>query len=153
MKSAQLLEIKALTTNFHTERGTVAAVDGVSFGIGEGEIVGVVGESGCGKSVTAQSVLRLFYEKYLASYQGEVNFKGSNLLKLSKKQMQDIRGNEISMIFQDPLSSLNPVYTIGEQIEETLLIHRSMHKKEARGKAVELLRLVGIPAPERRAFE
>lgn len=150
MKTSQLLEIKQLTTHFHTERGTVAAVDKVSFGIAQGEIVGVVGESGCGKSVTAQTVLRLFDEKYLASYEGEVNFNGANLLKLTKKQMQDIRGNEISMIFQDPLSSLNPVYTVGEQIEETLLIHRGITKKAAKDKAVELLRLVGIPAPERR---
>lgn len=148
-----LLQIRELKTQLHTERGRVPAVDGVSFEVGKGEVVGIVGESGCGKSATAQSVLRLFDEKRLAEYEGEIRYNGIDLLKLTPKQMRSVRGNEISMIFQDPLSSLNPVHTIGEQIVETLRLHRPIGKKEAWTKALELLRLTGIPAPERRARE
>src|SRR5690625_2739184 len=111
-----LLDLKELKTHFYTERGRVTAVDGVSFHVDEGEILGVVGESGCGKSVTSQSILRLFDEKRLVEYDGKINFKGKNLLELSNGQMESIRGNDIAMIFQDPLSSLNPVFTIGHQI-------------------------------------
>jgi len=153
MPKQPLLEIKELKTHFYTDRGRVTAVDGVSLYINEGEILGVVGESGCGKSVTAQSILRLFDEKYTADYEGEINFKGNNLLKVSMAKMQSIRGNDISMIFQDPLSSLNPVYTIGYQIVETILLHQNVNKKEAYNKAIELLKLTGIPAPERRIHE
>lgn len=148
-----LLEVKNLKTHFRTERGRVTAVDGISFHVNEGEILGVVGESGCGKSVMSQSIMRLFDEKYTAQYEGEILFQGKDLLKLSKKEMQKIRGNEISMIFQDPLSSLNPVYTIGEQIRESILLHQKVSKKEAHEKAIEMLRLTGIPAPEKRVDE
>ncbi|GIO15671.1 peptide ABC transporter ATP-binding protein [Cohnella xylanilytica] len=153
MSAEPILQINELKTHFHTERGRVTPVDGVSLEVGRGEIVGIVGESGCGKSATAQSVLRLFDEKRLASYEGEIRFGGRDLLGLTPKQMRGVRGNEISMIFQDPLSSLNPVYTIGDQIVETLRLHRPIGRKEAAAKAIELLRLTGIPAPERRARE
>ncbi|MFM9276778.1 ABC transporter ATP-binding protein [Paenibacillus jiagnxiensis] len=154
MQADVLLEVRGLKTHFATERGRVTAVDGISFHINKGEILGVVGESGCGKSVTSQSILRLFDEKHLVKYEGEIRFNGEmNLLKLSRPQMEDIRGNEISMIFQDPLSSLNPVLTIGFQIAESLMLHQHMNKKQAYAKAVDMLRLTGIPAPERRIHE
>jgi len=150
MEAEKLLEVKNLKTTFKTVRGTVTAIDGVSFSVNKGEILGVVGESGCGKSVTSQSIMRLYDEKKLATYQGEILFKGENLLKLHEKQMQGIRGNKIAMIFQDALSSLNPVYTLGDQISETLMLHQKMSKKDAYKKAEELLRLTGIPAPKKR---
>lgn len=153
MAKDSLLEIKELRTRFYTPNGQVASVDGVSFTINKGEIVGVVGESGCGKSVTAQSVLRLFDEKREVQYEGQINLEGVNLLELNKKQMQEIRGNEISMVFQDPLSSLNPVYTIGEQITEALRLHQKLSKKEAWLRAIELLQLTGIASPEQRAHQ
>lgn len=148
-----LLDVKELKTHFHTERGRMTAVDGISFQVNVGEIVGVVGESGCGKSVTSQSILRLLDEKNTAAYEGEILFKGTNLLKLSDSEMRNIRGNDIAMIFQDPLSSLNPVYTIGYQIAETILLHQDVSKKEAYARAVEMLRITGIPAPEKRVNE
>lgn len=151
MSSDTLLDVKDLKTHFFTERGKVTAIDGVSFQINKGEIVGVVGESGCGKSVTSQSVLRLFDEKHLVKYEGEILFEGeTDLLKLSKKKMQMIRGNDISMIFQDPLSSLNPVLTIGFQIAEAIMLHQDVTKKEAYERAIEMLKLTGIPSPEKR---
>ena len=151
MSSDTLLDVKDLKTHFFTERGKVTAIDGVSFQINKGEIVGVVWESGCGKSVTSQSVLRLFDEKHLVKYEGEILFEGeTDLLKLSKKKMQMIRGNDISMIFQDPLSSLNPVLTIGFQIAEAIMLHQDVTKKEAYERAVEMLKLTGIPSPEKR---
>lgn len=151
MSADTLLDVKELKTHFYTERGKVTAIDGVSFQIKKGEIVGVVGESGCGKSVTSQSVLRLFDEKHLVKYEGEIFFEGeTDLLKLSKKKMQMIRGNDISMIFQDPLSSLNPVLTIGFQIAEAIMLHQNLTKKEAYEKAIEMLKLTGIPSPEKR---
>lgn len=153
MQRESLLNIKGLKTHFYTDRGEVTAVDGVSFEVQKGEILGVVGESGCGKSVTAQSILRLFDEKHTTSYEGEIEFAGRDLLSLSQREMQRIRGNEISMIFQDPLSSLNPVYSIGDQIAETIMLHQKTNRKEAFKRAVELLRLTGIPAPERRVHE
>ncbi|MGG0719500.1 ABC transporter ATP-binding protein [Robertmurraya massiliosenegalensis] len=153
MVKQPLLKVNNLSTRFQTDRGTVTAVDGITFEINEGEIVGVVGESGCGKSVMSQSIMRLYDEKYTASYSGEILFNGEDVLSLSKSKMQKVRGNDISMIFQDPLSSLNPVYTIGDQIRESLRIHQKITKKEAREKAIELLRLTGIPAPEKRVNE
>ncbi|WP_138751198.1 ABC transporter ATP-binding protein [Paenibacillus sinopodophylli] len=153
MANQSLLEIQSLRTSFHTEAGIVSAVDGISLKIGAGEIVGVVGESGCGKSVTAQSILRLLDEKALTSYEGEVRFNGVDLLKLSQRQMRGVRGNDISMIFQDPLSSLNPLLTIGEQITETIRSHRKTSKKAALLEAIGLLQLTGIPSPERRVYE
>ncbi|MCI7796111.1 MAG: ABC transporter ATP-binding protein [Lachnospiraceae bacterium] len=146
----KVLEVKGLCTKFHTERGDLKAIDGVSFCVYKGEILGLVGESGCGKSVTSQSVLRLYDEKRTASYEGIVSLEGEDLLKLSEKQMQNIRGEKISMVFQDALSALNPVFTVGSQIMEALLIHQKISKKEAMDKAIEMLRLVGIPEPEKR---
>lgn len=153
MAKQHLLEVKELKTHFYTERGQVTAVDGITLQVEEGEILGLVGESGCGKSVTSQSILRLFDEKQTVKYEGEINFKGKNLLRISISDMQNIRGNDISMIFQDPLSSLNPVYTIGYQIAESIMLHQKVSKKEAYDKAVEMLRLTGIPAPEKRVNE
>ncbi len=148
-----LLEINNLKTHFNTERGQVTAVDGITFSVDKGEILGVVGESGCGKSVTAQSILRLFDEKYTAKYEGEIKLQGQDLLSLSKAKMEKIRGNEVSMIFQDPLSSLNPVFTIGFQLTETILLHQNRTKKEAYQMAIDLLRMTGIPSPENRVHE
>lgn len=146
----KILEVKNLCTIFRTERGTMRAVDGVSFHINKGEILGVVGESGCGKSVTSQSILRLYDEKRTASYEGDIFLEGKSILSLREKEMQAIRGYDIAMIFQDALSSLNPVFTIGDQIMETLRIHQNMDKEKAREEAIEMLRLVGIPAPDKR---
>lgn len=143
-----LLEVQNLKTYFHTEHDALEAID-LSFSIKQGEILGFVGESGCGKSVAAQSILRLFDEKTV-HYKGEIKFNGSNLLTMSPAQIQKVRGNDIAMIFQDPLSSLNPVYTIGNQIIETIRAHQTISKKEARVRSIELLRLVGIPIPEER---
>ncbi len=149
----KILEVKKLTTSFKTERGKMNAVQGVSFYVNKGEILGVVGESGCGKSVTAQSILRLYDEKYLVEYQGEILFDGVDLLEIPEKEMQNKRGKDISMVFQDALSALNPVFTVGEQIMEPLMNHQHMKKEEARKRAVEMLRLVGIPAPEKRVSQ
>jgi peptide/nickel transport system ATP-binding protein len=148
-----LLELKELKTHFRTEKGKVTAVDGITLHLGQGEVLGVVGESGCGKSVTSQSIMRLLDEKYTVQYEGEINFKGQNLLKMSTSEMQAIRGNDISMIFQDPLSSLNPVYTVGYQIAEAIVLHQKVTKKDAYKKAVEMLSLTGIPDPEKRVNE
>lgn len=153
MREQPLLELKELKTHFHTERGRITAVDGISFTVEEGEILGVVGESGCGKSVTSQSILRLLDEKRSAEYEGEILFKGTDLLKLSDGKMRRIRGNDIAMIFQDPLSSLNPVYTIGYQIAESILLHQNVSKKIAYEQAIEMLKLTGIPSPEKRVKE
>ena len=148
--SKTILEVENLTTSFKTERGVLKAVDGVSFHVDAGEILGLVGESGCGKSVTSQSIMRLYDEKYLASYEGSVRFEGKELFSLSEKEMQAIRGKDIAMVFQDALSSLNPVFTVGEQIVEALTIHQGLKKDAAKEKAIEMLRLVGIPSPEQR---
>lgn len=152
MKSNHLLEIKDLKTHFKTAKGKVTAVNGISFHIDRGEILGVVGESGCGKSVTSQSIMRLLDEKSV-EYEGDVKFKDENVLNLTLSDMQRIRGNEMSMIFQDPLSSLNPVYTIGHQIAEAIILHQKLPKKEAYKKAEEMLKLTGIPDPKRRINE
>lgn len=148
--SEKILELEHLSTSFKTERGIMKAVDGVSFSVEKGEILGLVGESGCGKSVTSQSILRLYDEKYLAVYDGKILFDGKNLLELPEKEMRKVRGRDIAMIFQDALSSLNPVYTIGDQIMEPLRIHQKLSKAEARKQAVTMLSLVGIPSPEKR---
>ncbi len=144
------LRVCGLTTCFHTGRGDLRAVDGVSFSIRKGEILGLVGESGCGKSVTSQSILRLYDEKREAGYSGEVWLGETELLSLPEKKMREIRGSRVSMIFQDALSSLNPVFTVGSQICEPLRVHHKLGRAAARARAVELLRLVGIPAPEQR---
>jgi ABC-type dipeptide/oligopeptide/nickel transport system ATPase component len=126
------------------------AVDGVSFYVNKGEIMAVVGESGCGKSVTVQSVMRLYDEKTTVKYSGEILLNGEDILKIPMDKMRRIRGDEISMIFQDALSALNPVFTVGSQIEESLKIHTKMNKKEREERAVELLKMVGINSPEKR---
>jgi peptide/nickel transport system ATP-binding protein len=153
MKQEQaLLEVKNLRTSFSTEKGPVTAVDGVSFKIKSGETLGIVGESGCGKSVTAESIMRLLNEN-TTKYEGEINYKGENMLTISKEKMREKRGNEISMIFQDPMTSLNPVYTIGNQIAESIMTHQKLGKAKAFEKAIEMLRLTGIPSPEKRVHE
>ena len=146
-----LLEIKGLKTYFYTEDGTVKAVDGVNFHINKGEVLGIVGESGCGKSVTALSIMQLVgIPGRIVS--GEIIFNNRDLRSLSDVQMQNIRGNQISMIFQQPQSSLNPVFNVGEQLTEVFDIHRDIEKGEAWERAVDLLRVVGIPDPEQKAF-
>lgn len=146
----KILEVRNLTTSFRTDRGYLKAIDGVSFDVYRGEILGIVGESGCGKSVTSQSIMRLYDEKYVARYEGSVLLEGKNLFDLPYKRMQDVRGASVSMIFQDALSSLNPVLRVSDQIMEPLRIHQHLGKSEARERALEMLRLVGIPAPEKR---
>ena len=148
-----LLEIRNLKTCFYTPDGILPAVDDISFNVSESEIVGIVGESGCGKSVTALSILRLIPNPPGKIVAGDILFRGQNLLTLNQKEIRGIRGNEISMIFQEPMSSLNPVFTIGNQITETIRLHQKVKKKEALEKAIELLRLVGIPSPEKKVNE
>lgn len=148
--SEKILEVKNLTTSFRTERGVMKAVDGVTFHTNKGEILGIVGESGCGKSVTSHSIMRLYDEKHFAAITGEVLVEGQDILQIPLKEMQKVRGNTISMVFQDALSALNPVMKIGDQIMEALLIHMSLNKKQARERALEMLRLVGIPGYEER---
>ena len=145
-----LLDVKGLKTYFFTEDGTVKAVDGVDIAVKRGEILGLVGESGCGKSVTALSIMRLIVEPGRI-IQGEVIFNTINLRSLSTSEIREIRGNRMSMIFQQPQSCLNPVYTIGDQIAEVFDIHSALGKEEAWEKAVALLRIVGIPDPEQKA--
>ena len=145
-----LLEIKHLKSYFFTRKGISPAVDDVSLQVPKGKIVGIVGESGCGKSVTSQSIMRLYDEKEEVSYSGTVRFEGENLMEIPYKEMDKIRGNRIAMIFQDALSSLNPVYTVGNQVVEAICIHQNVEKKEAWQKAVEMLMKVGISEPEKR---
>ncbi len=145
-----LLSVRDLRTYFHTDGGVVRAVDGVSFDIHKGEVLGIVGESGSGKSVTAMSILGLIPIPPGRIESGEILWKGDDLLKLPDRALRQIRGGQISMIFQDPMSSLNPVYTIGNQIEEMIRTHQDMSKAAARKKAVDMLGLVGIPQPAQR---
>jgi oligopeptide transport system ATP-binding protein len=148
-----MLEVNDLKTHFRTPDGVVKAVDGVSFSLEPGETLGIVGESGSGKSVTALSIMQLNPQPPTEYPEGEILFEGRNLLKTSDRQMQRIRGNDIAMIFQDPMTSLNPVFTIGNQIEEAIRIHQNVSKGEARRRAVQVLRDVGIPRPEERAHD
>ncbi|HBM80308.1 MAG TPA: peptide ABC transporter ATP-binding protein [Clostridiaceae bacterium] len=145
-----LLEVKDLVTQFKLKDGTFNAVDGMSFNIDNGEIVALVGESGCGKSVTSLSILGLIPNPPGKVIRGEILFKGKDILKKTRREMQNIRGNEISMIFQEPMTSLNPLFTIGKQITETLIRHKKMGREEAKERAVEMLDLVGIPSPGER---
>ena len=145
-----LLEIKDLVTRFYTDEGVVHAVNGVSYDMEEGEMLGVVGESGCGKSVHALSIMRLITDHPGKIESGEVIFSGRDLLKLSTTEMRSIRGAQIAMVFQDPMTSLNPVYTIGFQIMEALMLHQDMDQSQARLRAGELLTMVGIPAASQR---
>ncbi|HET7010054.1 MAG TPA: ABC transporter ATP-binding protein [Anaerolineales bacterium] len=149
LSSARLLEVEDLRTYFFTDDGVVKAVDGVSFAVRQGEIYSLVGESGCGKSVTALTILRLI-DNPGRVVGGSVHFTGTSLLELNEQQMTDLRGSRISMIFQQPQSSLNPVFSIGEQIAEVLQLHMAMTKEQAWDRAAELLQLVGIPDVEDR---
>lgn len=150
METQAVLEVKNLRTSFRTEQGELTAVDDVSFSVKPGQTVGIVGESGCGKSVTSLSIMGLIPSPPGRISGGEILFNGRDLVKLSPSEMRKIRGNDISMIFQEPMTSLNPVFTIGDQIMEAVRLHQKLGKKEARAKAIEMLKLVGIPAPESR---
>ena len=145
-----LLEVKDLRTQFFTQDGVVHAVNGINYTLDEGETLGIVGESGCGKSVGVMSLIRLIPSPPGKVVGGEVFFEGRDLLKLSDDAIRSIRGNKISMIFQDPMTSLNPVLTVGRQISEALELHLGMDKKQARARSIELLELVGIPSAAQR---
>jgi len=147
--TSYLLEVKGLKTFFHTEEGVVKAVDGVDFAVRPGGVLGIVGESGCGKSVTSLSVMRLIAPPGQIA-EGEVLFEGKDLLHLDEEEMRKIRGNRIAMIFQQPTTCLNPVFTVGSQIKESLLVHRGLSESEADKRCEELLAMVGIPEPRRR---
>lgn len=149
-KEKVILEVRNLQTYFKTDAGIVKAVDGVSFTVHEGETVGLVGESGCGKSVTNLSIMRLVPSPPGKIVGGEVVYEGTDILKLSEKDLRQIRGNKISMIFQDPMTSLNPFLKISTQMIETIRLHQDMTKQQARERAVHMLSLVGIPSPEKR---
>jgi len=148
-----LLQVKDLQTHFFTPEGTVKAVDGVSFDLPRGKTVGVLGESGCGKSVTALSIMRLIPDPPGRIRGGSILFDGCDLVRAAPAQIRNIRGNRISMIFQEPMTSLNPVYTIGDQIAETYVTHRGMSPKEAMDRSTEMLATVGIPDPKKRVHE
>jgi len=152
MKKELLLEIKDLKTYFYTDTGIVKAVDGINLKLHKSEVLGLVGESGCGKSVASLSILRLV-DQPGKNAGGEVIFKGEDLLKKSEEEMRKIRGSEIAMIFQEPMTALNPVYTIGNQVMEAILIHQDVNEEEAKKKTVKMLELVGIPVPEKRFNE
>jgi len=147
---ADLIQVKNLQTSFFTPEGEVRAIDGVSFEIGEGKTLGLVGESGCGKSVTSLSIMRLIQSPPGKIVGGEILYRGKDLLKLNNEEMRKIRGNEISMIFQEPMTSLNPVFTVGNQIGEAIKLHQGLGKKETRQKTIDMLRLVKIADPESR---
>ena len=147
---AKLLEVKDLATYFFTQDGVVKAVDGISYEVDEGEVLGIVGESGCGKSVHALSIMRLVASPPGRTVRGEVRFDGEDLLSLDDAEMRHIRGNRMAMVFQEPMTSLNPVLTIGRQLTETVELHLGMSKREARERAAELLTMVGIPDAARR---
>ncbi len=152
MYLTSLLEINQLRTSFMSQNGPMPAIDDVSFTIASGETVGIVGESGCGKSVTSLSVMQLLTSNGTIAH-GSIQFNGKELVGLSDREMRKIRGNEIGMIFQEPMTSLNPVHKIGHQVSESLRIHTNIPKREAMAKALELLRLVGIPRPEKILYE
>jgi oligopeptide/dipeptide ABC transporter ATP-binding protein len=146
--SEKVIEVKNMNTHFFTSKGVVKAVDGVDFEISSGETLAIVGESGCGKSVTSKSILRLVPDPGKI-VEGEINFLGKNLLDFKEREMRNLRGNKISMIFQEPMTSLNPVFTVEYQLGEVLRLHRGLNKKEARAESIELLELVGIPNAEK----
>ncbi len=148
-----ILSIKDLRTYFHTDDGIAKAVDGVSFDLKEGETLGIVGESGCGKSVTALSILRLLPKDVGIIEGGEILFEGRDIVKMSDKEIRTIRGNKISMIFQEPMTSLNPAYTCGNQIVEVIKTHQNLSGSEAKARAIDILNSVGIPSPEQRFKE
>ena len=148
-----VLEVRDLRTYFHTEEGVARAVDGVSFAVGRGQTLGLVGESGCGKSVSAFSIMRLVPDPPGRIEAGQILLKGRDLLALDEEQMRRVRGDDIAMIFQEPMTSLNPVLTCGFQIAEAVVLHQQVPKQEAAARAVEMLERVGIPAPEQRSGE
>jgi oligopeptide/dipeptide ABC transporter ATP-binding protein len=148
-----LLEVKNLRTYFFTDEGIVKAVDDVSFGLKKGESLGIVGESGSGKSVTALSIMRLIQDPPGKIIGGEIIFRGEDLLKKKEEEMREVRGNKISMVFQDPMTSLNPVFTIGDQIMEAIILHQKLDKVSARKKAIEMLEIVRIPEASKRIGE
>jgi len=153
MSEVKLLEVDKLITSFDTERGMLRAVDQVSFSIPQGKTVGIVGESGCGKSVTAMSIVRLLPQPSGKILGGEIRFKGEDLIHASDKRMRQVRGGEIGVIFQEPMSALNPVHRIGRQVAEVFRIHKNMSKKDAWDAATEMLALLRIPAPEKRMMD
>lgn len=151
--SEPLLTVRDLKTFFHTDGGVARAVDGISFTLKKGETLGLVGESGCGKSVTSLSVMRLVPEPPGEIVSGEIRFNGRNLLSMDESALQGVRGNDIAMIFQEPMTSLNPVFTCGDQIDEAVMLHQGLGRDAARAITVDMLNLVGIPDPEQRANE
>ncbi len=152
MSSEKILQVEDLKTYFKTDEGTVKAVDGVSFSLGKNESIGIVGESGSGKSVTNLSILRLIPSPPGKIVGGSVKLNGTDILKLPKSQLRKIRGNKISMIFQDPMTSLNPFLRISTQMVETIMLHQDLNKQDALDKSIEMLKMVGIPAPEKRVI-
>jgi oligopeptide/dipeptide ABC transporter ATP-binding protein len=149
----RILEVEDLRTYFYIDEGVAKAVDGVSFHLLAEETLGIVGESGCGKSVTSLSIMRLIPQPPGRIVSGDIRFEGRDILALPDRRMREIRGNEISMIFQEPMTSLNPVFTVGSQIEETIALHQGLGPRESREKAIEMLSLVGIPSPRSRVDE
>lgn len=144
-----LLKIRGLKTQFFTKKGVVPAVDGIDIDIPKGKIIGVVGESGCGKSMTAMSIMQLI-QKPGRVVEGSIELAGEDLLKMSPAEMRTIRGNKISMIFQEPMTSLNPVYTVGKQVGEAIILHQGLNKEQAKEKVIDIFKQVGIPEPEKR---
>ena len=151
--SEKLLEVKNLKTYFYTDEGVVKSVDDVSFDVEKGKTLGIVGESGCGKSITSLSIMQLVETPPGKIVGGEIIYQGENLLEKNKDQMRKIRGGEIAMIFQEPMTSLNPVFTVGKQIMEALRLHTDLDKEKAKERAIEMLKLVKIPLPEKRFNE
>ncbi|MCK5344382.1 MAG: ABC transporter ATP-binding protein, partial [Candidatus Heimdallarchaeota archaeon] len=148
-----LLDVKNLSTYFYTDDGVVKAVENVSFSLEKGQTLGLVGESGCGKSVSSYSIMQLIPMPPGKIVSGEILFKGENLLKYNERQMRRIRGNDIAMIFQEPMTSLNPVYTVGDQIIEAIKLHQKLNYRASRKKAIQMLDKVGIPSPDLRIDE
>ena len=148
-----ILEIDDLHTHFRTRDGVVRAIEGLSLTVQAGEVLGIVGESGCGKSVTALSVMRLIPSNAGGIVKGQVRFEGKDLASLSEPQMRSIRGNQIAMVFQEPMTSLNPAYTVGDQISEAVRLHQGLDRKAALARATEMLEAVGIPAAKSRVHE
>jgi len=148
-----ILEIKDLKTYFYSDKSVVPAVNGIDLLVRKGETLGIVGESGCGKSVTCLSILRLIPDPPGKIVGGQILFKGEDLLAKTEAEMRAVRGNSISMIFQEPMTSLNPVFTVGDQLSEAIRLHQGVAKKEAKQKAIDMLKQVGVPAPEQRARE
>ena len=147
--SRRLLSVRNLKTSFFTHVGEVQAVRGIDFDVNQGQVLGIVGESGSGKSVTSLSIMGLLQHPGRV-VDGEILFQGEDILSYNKRQMRKVRGKEIAMVFQDPMTSLNPVYTVGNQIMEMILEHENMNRAQAKERAIEMLRLVGIPSPEKR---